>query len=276
MGSLFVRRFQFSFMSQLSTGAAPIYAGGSFVIAAVCKDGILIAAESRNTIKNLNGKDLAYYDGVQKVFPVGRSAIAYTGSGFIQNLDFGALVSAFNASITIDIPLKELLPRFINFCDSVLPVEARKQVRSQSLIAAGYIDGQPGACYYNEKQTEGPKTACNLGLVSSDTTILDEYKQQLRSMNYIQLAKLINKAIPDYARRTGALDIGGPIYIFGIFNDYSRWVDTSPGERQWNNLHEFAAAYRKGAINLHLLPGAAKDEVEELIRHGETWSKGGS
>lgn len=263
-----------SYVSDLSKGTSPIYAGGSFVIAAVCKDGILISAESRNTINNNAGKPIAYYDGVQKVFPIGNSAIAYTGSGFIQNLDFGVLVDAFKETLKSDIPLDQLLPAFLNFCDSNLPIEARIQVRNQKLISAGYLAGQPVACYYSEAQTEGPKQACAQDLVSSDRTIVDDYLPELRSMEHQRLAALIRKAIPQYAEEKATIGIGGSIYILSIFRDSSRWLDAAPNKRGWNNLHEFANVYQKGGIKVHLLPDSTKSELEELIRRGEKWSRG--
>lgn len=135
--------------------SSPFFVHGSFAVATICIEGILIAAEFRGTIYDNSGKNLTYYDGVQKVFPIGKNAIAYTGTGHetIQNLYFGALVDHFLETHKKEIPLEQLLPVFLDFAEKVLPAEASRQVRSQQLIAAGYVGTQPMACYYNEAQT---------------------------------------------------------------------------------------------------------------------------
>jgi hypothetical protein len=254
-------------------GKAPFVSSGSFAIAAVCKGGILIGADSRGTIRDSLGKELAYYDGVQKVFPIGRAALAYTGQETIQNLYFGAIVHAFARSVSDDIPLQDIIPKFLAYADSVLPEQALELVKHQLLIVAGFSEGRAMACYYNAAQTDGPKMGCGLGLVSSDRTVLDKRKKQLRSMDAQALEELIREAIPRYAEDKKAKDIGGPIYIRAITERGARWLGDAPTPTLWTYLHEFAASYWAGEVKLHILPGATRDELEATIRLGESWSK---
>lgn len=144
------------------------------------------------------------------------------------------------------------------------------------MIAAGYIDGKPTTCYYNEAQTKGPKVACGYGLVSSDRTIVDNYKKRLQSMECTDLAEIVREAILLYAKDTKVVSIGAPVYIRVIFQDSSQWYDSVPAKRKWNNMHEFATAYWNGDVILNLLPGATKIELDSVIRLGEIWSKNGS
>ncbi|MGA8618866.1 MAG: hypothetical protein WB660_10180 [Candidatus Sulfotelmatobacter sp.] len=52
---------------------------GSFAVVIICKDGIVVAADSRGTIQNSRGKKLGYYNDVQKVFVLNHNVLAYTG-----------------------------------------------------------------------------------------------------------------------------------------------------------------------------------------------------
>jgi hypothetical protein len=249
--------------------------GGSFIIAVTCKDGILVAADSRNTISNNFGKQLAYYDNVQKIFSFGKVAIAYTGHDTIQNLYFGAIIDAFAKTISDEIPVDQVLPTFFSFIESNLPYEAQVQVKQQVLIAVGYKDGKPLGCYYNYAQTEGPKSSCGtLTILSSDKTIVDDNKANLFSMDFKELSELVHEAIYQYAEERNIIDIGGPVFILAITNDGPRWLSSVPMKRKWDNMHEFASIYWDGGVDLHLLPGVEKQEVEDLIRKGEIWSKG--
>lgn len=85
---------------RISTGSVTIPPGvlsvkGSFLIAAICKDGIVLASDSRGNIFDRSDRDetpIAYFDANQKIFPVGRHAIADTGQGLILNVFFSAIV----------------------------------------------------------------------------------------------------------------------------------------------------------------------------------------
>jgi hypothetical protein len=46
----------------------PMVAHGSFAMVIICKDGIVVATDSRGTIENSRGGRLGYYDDVQKLF----------------------------------------------------------------------------------------------------------------------------------------------------------------------------------------------------------------
>lgn len=109
---------QLKVTSQVIEKVYPVSVGGSFAMAVPCKNGILIAADSRSVISDKNGKKLAYYNGVQKVFPIGNMAIAYTGLETIKNIHFGAIIDAFAETLTNEVSLDQLLPTFLNFTDS--------------------------------------------------------------------------------------------------------------------------------------------------------------
>src|SRR5215475_1057191 len=77
---------------------APIRVKGSFVIAAICKDGIVVASDSRGTLKDRRGRRIAYYELNQKIFPIGHKLIADTGYASLNDpkISFlSALMSRF-------------------------------------------------------------------------------------------------------------------------------------------------------------------------------------
>lgn len=271
--TFFDRRPPTVYGGQKCDETAPFSAGGSFAIAAVCRDGILLAADSRGTIKDACGRTLAYYDGVQKVFPIREAALAYTGQETIQNLYFAALFRKFEQTANDDIPLNDLIPKFLEFTDSTLPREAGELVRSQKLIVAGYLDGTAAACYWSAAQTVGARFRCGLGLVSSGRTIIDDRKEKLRSMEAREVEALIREAIPRYAKDNNATDIGGPLYVRAILGHESLWLGDAPTPTEWTWLHDFVASYWAGEVQLHLLPGVTREDLEEVIRRGETWSR---
>ena len=131
----------------------------SFVIVAIRKDGIILASESRANIfdkTDREQKPIAYYDGIQKIYPIGSVAMAETGQGLILNAFFSAIVNQFTQATSSSLRADQLLPVFISYCEQQFPSEAVNEIRRQKLFAAGFIDGHPTICYFNERQPNGP------------------------------------------------------------------------------------------------------------------------
>src|SRR5215469_12225006 len=76
-----------------SAQPAPVRVKGSFVIAAICKDGIIVASDSRGMLKDRTGRRLAYYDTNQKIFPIGDKLIADTGYASLNDPNISFLAA---------------------------------------------------------------------------------------------------------------------------------------------------------------------------------------
>src|SRR3974390_1439735 len=103
---------------------APIRIKGSFVIAAVCKDGIIVASDSRGTLKDHQGRRIAYYDINQKIFPIGDKLIADTGYASLNDpkISFlSTLMSDFAASPNSRVAVDALPDSYFAYASTVLP-----------------------------------------------------------------------------------------------------------------------------------------------------------
>ncbi len=78
---------------------------GTYVIAAVCKNGILIGADTRCSYKLyevnhlIPDEHLAYFDTIQKIFPLKRFVIANEGDVTFDTLMFYHFIKEFDTSI---------------------------------------------------------------------------------------------------------------------------------------------------------------------------------
>jgi hypothetical protein len=138
-------------------GAAPLRAHGSFMLAAICRDGIVVATDSRSTLKDSHGKAIAYFDSSPKIFSVRVFTIAYTGHALLNDPKLSwlsAFVEEFARSRESDVPLEQLLPSLITFAEKRLSPEGRLSARQQTFISAGYAHGAPRLCYY-QGQSDG-------------------------------------------------------------------------------------------------------------------------
>jgi hypothetical protein len=168
---------------------------GSFAVVIVCKDGIVVAADSRGTIQNSRGKNLGYYDDVQKVFVLSHNVLAYTGLDTIQNLYFGAVVRDFSKNSPQDV--QHVATAFSDYSAAFSP-EAKTQLLNQKLLLAGYSEtGEPTICYFSMVQTVGPAQECShRGFIASDHCLLDRVgAERIRALDHSQAAVMARKAI---------------------------------------------------------------------------------
>ena len=242
---------------------------GSFVIAAICKDGIVVASESRGNIFDRTDpqqKPIAYFDTIQKTFPIGSNAIAETGQGIILEEFFSSIVEKFvqgNPSGQVN----RLLPAFIAYCERALPLQKLQEIKKQRLFAAGYLQGRPTICYSKEEQPGDPFGCIqDQGYVQSDATLLSNYGTNLSSLPVRQVAELAKKAIQAYAKEGDRWKtIGGPIRILIITEKGTYWLEGEPPKQRWVNVQEFVQEYRQGKITIQTIPPAGKEQLDQLF-----------
>jgi len=243
---------------------------GSFVIAAICKDGIILASESRANIfdrRDKNREPIAYYDGIQKVFPVRSAAIAATGQGLILNVFFSTIISHFAQSLRVTLGAKQLLPVFVSYCEQKLPPAAGSELKKQKLFSAGCVGGHPTICYFNQDQA-GVPFGCieDSGFIQSDVTLLAQYDTELPAMSAERVAELAIRAIKTYAAEGDRWKtIGGPIDVLLVSEDGCHWLHKNSLTVEWKCIQDLVAAYWAGELEITPIPPADRRQLEDLL-----------
>jgi hypothetical protein len=158
---------------------------GSFVSAVICRDGVVMASDSRAVVFSRGDKartPIAYFDTQQKIFPIGLNAIGETGQGSILNIFVSALIGDFMRRVpaSVNLDVDQLLPAFLKYSESRLPPEALAEVREQTLFSAGRIGTSPAICYFREGEPRST-FACvkDSGLIQSAPTLLSGREEAL-------------------------------------------------------------------------------------------------
>ena len=257
-----------------AAGNAPIRIKGSFVIAAVCKDGIIVASDSRGTLKDHQGRRIAYYDINQKIFPVGDKLIADTGYASLNDpkISFlSTLMSNFAASPSSRVAVDALPDSYFAYASSVLPASGAASARLQTLFFGGFKNGQPMLCMYQGETNR--QTKCRLsGYLSSPGQTISKL-ENVGSLSFEQAAQIMRKTIDDYAAAVQPGSVGGPVVIRTITKAASGWLETPPQWPSWQSFADLAQDYKKDRIPFHLMPGIAKEQLDALIEDGATWSR---
>jgi hypothetical protein len=253
--------------------SAPLRIKGSYVIAAVCRDGIVVASDSRGVVKDRQGRRLAYYDINQKIFPVGNNLIADTGYASLNdpNISFlSALMLRFAGSRHSPTDVEDLPVSYFNYVDGILPAAGAKSAKIQTLVFAGFKDTTPKLCNYKGESSR--EVECrSTGYLSSPNEKIAAF-DKVDSLSFQEAARVMQKTIDDYAAAIQPGSVGGPVVIRTITPSKSGWLSKPPAWPNWSSFADLAKDYNAGRLPFHLMPGINKAQLDTLIDESAAWA----
>jgi len=256
--------------------SAPIRVKGSFVIAAICKDGIIVASDSRGTLKDREGRRIAYYDINQKIFPIGNQLIADTGYASLNDptLSFlSALMSRFAKSPLSRVQIDQLPTSYFKYANRALPAAGAESAKVQTLIFAGFKRNRPIVCIYQGESNRTTKCRSS-GYLSSPRQEIVGLKK-VRSLSFQEAAHFMQQAIDDYAAAVHPGPVGGPVVVRTITPSSSAWLERPPRWPNWETFNDLAKDYKTDRVSFQLMPGVSKTQLEMLIEDGVAWARAG-
>jgi 20S proteasome alpha/beta subunit len=256
--------------------SAPIRVKGSFVIAVICKDGIIVASDSRGTLKNREGRRIAYYDLDQKIFPIGNKLIADTGYASLNDpkLSFlSALMSRFAKSPLSHVEVDQLPAAYFKYANTVLPAAGAESAKLQTLIFAGFKKNEPVVCMYRGESSRTTKCRSSGYLSSPGQQIAGLEKAS--SLSFQDAARFMQQAIDEYAMAVQPGSVGGPVVVRTIALSNSRWFEKPPRWPDWETFSDLAKDYKTDRVRFQLMPGITQTELDTLIEDGATWARVG-
>ncbi len=255
---------------------APVRIKGSFVIAAICKDGIIVASDSRGTLKDSRGHRIAYYDINQKIFPIGNALIADTGYASLNdpNISFlSALMSRFAKNPSSRVDVADLPASYFGYAAALLPQAGAESAALQTLVFAGFRQKTAVVCIYRGESDRTTKCS-SAGYVSSPSQKIPGL-QNASFLSFQQAAKVMRQTIDDYAAAVQPGSVGGPVVMRVITRTNSEWFGTTPDWPSWQSFSDLANDYRNGRVSFHLMPGIVQAQLDMLVEEGETWARAG-
>jgi len=257
-------------------GPAPIRIKGSFVIAVICRDGIIVASDSRGTLKDRGGRRIAYYDLDQKIFPIGNKLIADTGYASLNDpkLSFlPALMSRFAKSPLSHVDVDQLPAAYFKYASAVLPPAGAESAKLQTLIFAGFKKNGPLVCIYRGESSR--TTKCHsAGYLSSPGQQIVGLKKA-SSLSFQSAAHFMQQTIDDYATAVQPGSVGGPVVARTIAPSSSQWFEKPPRWPNWETFSDLANDYKADRVRFQLMPGISKTQLDTLIEDGVTWAQVG-
>jgi hypothetical protein len=226
--------------------------GGTFIGAVICDTGVVIAADSRTTFLDGNGRAFGYMDGMPKIYVDRGSAIAVAGLTSVEGELFSSFVNRNHDLLAR--PVNEILFGFLVW----MPFANSNGVL---MISAGFQDGKPTIC---AKAPILPQTCSNASFISNkNSSVLRDALTKLgRLPTTAEASTALKSAIEESARADPT--VGGPVSILTLSPSAPpQWSGVPPTDGGLTQICDLAREHRAG--RRRIVPVGTPQELEQHL-----------
>ena len=237
---------------------------GSFFIAAIGSDGIMVATDSRVSFfdwRDPKREILGYFDDMQKTVPIGKYVFASNGQGLVGSKLVPSVLSDFFLKVKPLPQLNLLLFVVTKFIKDNTDQRSYQIFASNILIAAGYEDGMP-AIYALKPIENRFDSVVQFGCFEADNTVFDQRNSWRLPCK--QLGQMAETAILQYAKDKKNKYIGGPIRTIQITPDRTIWLKNAP-KSFWKTDKDFLLDYKAGKVKITFTSPQNKERWQKLM-----------
>lgn len=240
---------------------------GSYVVAAIGRDGVIMASDSRLVFFDKNdsakAQNLAYYDSCPKIFVLGKYAIGFVGTATVGNVFLGEMVKIYEKKMPANIKIDSLLQSFISFYLDFLPPAGIDQFAHIKIFAIGYKDDKPLICAAKNKDGQWLINT-NVGTaISSD--IGSFVNNSSETMTCEQLAELADSSIQNYIDQTKNTSVGGLISVIRITPESETvWIKNKPQSFPWQTSTSLLKDYFDNNVVINFFNSSDKEKMEKI------------
>lgn len=237
---------------------------GTYNIAAICNDGIVMGIDSRGVLMKNVDTVYAYFDGIQKQLIIRNCAIGFTGLIVLKDKFISSYIKEFAATVKKDIEPNELIQMFTVFIQTKHP-SAMEDYKKLGVIAIGIKGKEKLVCGLDVASNIG---TCSVkgGVMASDT--LSKFNS-IYNAKYCEkrtcpeIASLIKREINAYAVKYKRQNtIGGKIYIIKMSQDGRiDWLGDKPPVQRWVSRSDFIKDYKGSKIQVTFTSKEAREKV---------------
>ena len=239
-------------------------ASASIFIMAICKDGVVVVADSRiafSDITSKSDKPLAYADGLNKIIRFDSAVMAETGQGYIGNERFDGFVQRFSASAPALEP-ESILPALLRFGRRALPADDVPALMRQHMAVAKFAKGAPLICGYDGK----PGPCLDSGFIQSSVTDFEKDRLKLAGMSALTVATEARASMQRYIAAKGkSATMGGEFTAVLLTSSGIREIWTLRNPISARTLDELVEQVLARKIQVTLVPPATWADLSSLL-----------
>lgn len=238
---------------------------GTLIVAVICEDGVILAADSRASftgIDVLSNKEIpiAYIQQCRKIYKLGGFQVAITGSSNIGNDYWTKIIHRYNKKHKSNPTLDGEFADFKKYLNQVLNINDSIIFRNR-FVLAGYENGNPKIAFID---SSGYSSASKINRRLFTHNCI---KDTLRSVKIFTCDK-VKKILTGGFNYCSSIDksIGGPNYIIQIKRDNSIKELTAVKFKEYKNYKSFLRSIVRGKTKLTYIFPEDKQTLMSNIR----------
>ena len=236
---------------------------GTFIASLICKNGIVVASDSRTVMYDTRGKVAVYYEETSKIFQFRNFLIAVAGqytfkTTSIRNLIKGMLEA--NSMSTLD--LHSIHDSLLSYASKKLSTIEYYTLYMNQFIIAGYEHNIPTILYYDggkKQEFAGKGYITNLEEENDNTNL----KENIAALTVEELIPVSIDLVKNVEMLRNKKDkwsiIGGPVSAASIIDNKVSWIKDQ-NRNSFESILDFYQAYKNGKVRIFYR--SAKDSTD--------------
>ncbi len=199
---------------------------GSYIVAAICAEGIVVGADSRAAFHDGNNQISAYTEGALKIFENNSVFLAMAGGYTFDQYRFPGLFKSFQSTSPGTVPVSKFHDIFFSFAKVKLTSAAYENLQRNQFLICGYENNVPTVLYYSDDLTSKitlPSYITN----QEGFPVNGKFKNALKTAGLTVAANTVELMIKNMAENTNQTSIshiGGPPSIVTITPFKNTWI----------------------------------------------------
>jgi 20S proteasome alpha/beta subunit len=278
-GMKFILNFWLLLSILVQKGFSQEYLGpyNSIVVAVICHDGVLMAADSRTSFikiadsskKTQSDSRIVYacYDSARKIFSLGNCIVGVAGDAIAGKYFYGNLINDFRKSYRITGGITTTFNAFLGYLENRFKTDRSSILAGTQFILAGYEKGNPVIYGYSSR---GVITEKRLGgAIESDQNFIPYLaKPDNVPTNCPEVAPFLELGIKAFAKDQGNNMTGGPFQLIQIApgNKIVTLKDFEP--INFGTYNAMALAILHGQLHVNYIYSWSESLLAENLRRG--------
>jgi 20S proteasome alpha/beta subunit len=235
---------------------------GTIIVAAICSDGIVIAADSRAILGTPNDP-IAYFDNYQKIYKLEGYQIAVGGLYIFGDESIENIIAELNLQNPIKKDIKTTIDSLINYLS--INFGNKINFETNQYIGGTYNNGIPEIISCSKILV--PMIYDGKGVITNDPR-MSPFIRYNAKMTSRQFAERIPLAIQSFVHAYNLTNkIGGPISIVQITPDNSfHYLQNDFTLSQFKNFSAFMKDVKEDRIHLNYVGKYMKEDVLVFFR----------
>ncbi len=243
-----------------SSASGQSYGKGTYLMAIICKNGIILGGDSRISFLNSKGHVVAWRDGCRKIFQCQKVLFGVGGQFQFDTLTFNGLYIKFLKANRTRITVDNFYNTFLEFAGKAISNKSFNNLQANQFIVCGYRNNTPCIFLYEKIKID---SAVGMGFKTNylEENLKGEIGIQFRDLFVRDGLKIIDHYLTAAGLKTGRgtiSRIGGPNSIAYFETRKIGWWRDQDSDKA-ETLNEYLNLLNNGLLKMYYR--STKDSV---------------